>query len=70
MPGTVPYQNLTYPPFGHGGGSIAISGTRQPDGDYSDMVLSGSNGPIAEWVYKLFAATNDCWKPMSPPEPL
>ena len=70
VPGTLPIQDLAGPPFGHGGVSIDLQGARQADGQYANMILAGTSGPIAEWVPKLFEATKECWKPMTPPEPL
>lgn len=69
VPGTLPIQELAGPPFGHGGVSIDLRGARQADGEYADILLASTSGPIAEWVPKLFEATKDCWKPMTPSAP-
>lgn len=70
IPGTEPVQSGPTPRSLHRGASIQILRAKQPDGSGADIGLSSSDGEIWAWSAALFAATRDCWKPMTPPAPL
>ncbi len=68
--GTAPEQNGPYPQFTHRAAALYFSDGIQSDQMPADISISSGHGPIWSWTQSLFAATRECWKPMTPPEPL
>lgn len=68
IPGA-PVENMPYPPGGHGGASLIFPDARQVDGQHARITLSANYGAMVVWALSLFQATNECWKPTTPPSP-